>query len=115
MQAAMTPDVPPVLVDGGGAGSVQFILPSITKMELALFEAARTAYLGSSPAERLLDHSMLLEQGVLLCEKSTRLPGMAGASLWGGESWIAVPFTDLYGDEPGDDWSGSELPQSSAA
>jgi hypothetical protein len=43
-------------------------------------------------------YSMLLEQGVLLSERSTRLEGMAGASLGAGSSWVAVPFDALRGE-----------------
>ena len=99
VQEAFAPDVPPQVVQGGRAGSVQFILPSISKLDLRLFHQARDAYDIAEPGQRLLDHSLLLDQGVLLSEPSTRLPGMAGASLRGGESWIAVPLGELRGEE----------------
>ena len=99
LEQAFAPDVPPQLVDGGRPGSVQFILPSIRKTDLGLFYAARDAYDLEPPEQRLLDHSMLLEQGVILSEPSRRIEGMAGASLPGSESWIAVPLRDLRGAE----------------
>ena len=99
LDSAFTPDVPPQTVDAGRAGSVQFILPSISKTDLAFFYAARDAYDGEAPEQRLLDHSLLLEQGVLLSEPSTRLEGMAGASLGAGGGWIAVPLSDVRGGE----------------
>jgi hypothetical protein len=40
---------------------------------------------------------LLLDQGIMLCEPSTQLDGMAGASLGGGNSWIAVPLSDIRG------------------
>ena len=95
-----TPDVAPQIATGGRPGSVQFILPSISKADLALFYAARDSYDAETEERRLLDHSLLLEQGVLLSEPSTRLEGMAGASLEGCDSWIAVPLKDLRGGEP---------------
>lgn len=94
------PDVAPQIATGGRAGSVQFILPSISKADLGLFFSAREAYDAEDRKRRLLDHSLLLEQGVLLSEPSTRLEGMAGASLEGSDSWIAVPLKDLRGGEP---------------
>ena len=99
LDSAFRPDVPPQIVDAGRAGSVQFILPSLSKTDLAFFYAARKAYDGEAPGQRLLDHSLLLEQGVLLSEPSTRLQGMAGASLGAGGGWIAVPLSDVRGAE----------------
>jgi hypothetical protein len=98
VQAVFRPDVPPQVVHGNRDGAAQFILPRIGKHDLALFHAARTAYQGQSPDQRRLGHALLLEQGVLLCEPSTKLDGMAGASLSDGEAWIAVPLTDVWGE-----------------
>ena len=95
-----TPDVAPQIAAGGQSGSVQFILPSISKTDLGLFFSARETYDAEDEQRRLLDHSLLLEQGVLLSEPSTRLEGMAGASLRGSDSWVAVPLKDLRGGEP---------------
>ena len=97
LQAAFSPDVPPQLVDGGVPGSVQFVLPCISKLDLDVFYASRDAYDEESEDQRVLDHSMLLEHGVVLSEPSTRLDGMAGASLYGGEGWVAVPYAALRG------------------
>ncbi len=98
LDKALSPDVPTNVVDGGRDGSVQFILPCASKRELRLFETAREHYDDASGEEKLLAHAMLLEQGVLLCEPSTLLDGMAGASLWGGNGWVAVPYDELRGD-----------------
>jgi hypothetical protein len=98
VEAAFRPDVPPQVVDGNRDGAAQFILPRIGKHDLALFHAARAAYQGQSPDQRRLGHALLLEQGVLLCEPSTKLAGMAGASLSGGEAWIAVPLAEVWGE-----------------
>ncbi len=99
LESAFSPDVAPQITAGGRDGSVQFILPSISKTDLDLFFAARDAYDSEDKDEKLLDHSLLLEQGVLLSEPSTRIEGMAGASLPGSDSWIAVPLSDLRGGE----------------
>jgi hypothetical protein len=50
--------------------------------------------------ERLLNHALLLEQGILLCEPSTRIEGMAGAGVGSSKNWVAVPMSELRG-EPG--------------
>ncbi len=99
LETAFAPEVPPQVVDGGREGSVQFILPRLSKTDLSLFPEARAAYDSEPPDQKLLDHSLLLDQGVLLSEPSTRLEGMAGASLAGGESWVAVPIAALRGEE----------------
>ncbi len=100
LQRAFRPDVPPQIVGGAPAGSAQFILPRISKTDLAMFRDASAGYEHEAAETRLLDHALLLEQGVLLCEPSTRLEGMAGASLWGGTGWVAVPLADLRIDPP---------------
>ncbi len=97
LEQAFSPEVAQV-VGGGNGGSVQFILPSISKSDTSLFHASRAAYDLADFDERLLNHSLLLDQGVLLSEPSTRLEGMAGASLQGGDSWVAVKLADLRGE-----------------
>ena len=96
---AFDPDLPTQLVDGGRAGSVQFMLPSLSKTEFDFFFEARDAYDTEPEDQRLLDHSMLLEQGVLISEPSTRLDGMAGASIGASKCWIAVPLDELRGGD----------------
>ena len=49
----------------------------------------------------MLDHSMLLEQGVLLSEPSTRLEGMAGESLAVAELDRGAAEELRGGDPPG--------------
>ena len=99
VEAAFSPEVSPQVVEGGREGSVQFVLPCVGKLDLDVFYASRTSYCAQGQDDRLLDHSLLLEQGILLCEPSTRLEGMAGAGLWGGNGWIAVPLADVYGED----------------
>ena len=99
IDAAFDPDLPTQLVPGGRPGSLQFVLPSLGKTDFGLFFQARDAYDAERAEQRLLDHSMLLEQGVLLSEPSTRLAGMAGASIGSSACWIAVPFGELRGGD----------------
>lgn len=98
LDAALQPEVPTHLVPGAPSGTVQFLLPRLAKTDLALFARARDAYDALPVAERLAVHSLLLEQGVLLCEPSRRLEGMAGASLGDGGHWVAVPMHALRGE-----------------
>ncbi|MDH4393141.1 MAG: tubulin-like doman-containing protein [Aquabacterium sp.] len=95
---ALQPEVPTHLVTGGLPGSVQFLLPRLAKTDLALFHHARAAYDALPTAQRPALHALLLEQGVVLCEPSRRLPGMAGASLGDGGHWVAVPLDALRGE-----------------
>jgi hypothetical protein len=98
LESIFSPEVPPQAVGGGRESSAQFILPSIRKTDLSWYKAARDVYEQESWEEKLLDHSLLLEHGIVLSEPSSRMEGMAGASLHdGGKSWIAVPMNDLRG------------------
>jgi hypothetical protein len=97
IEAALSPDVQPNVVEGGADGSIQFILPSIRKSDLRAFALSRESYDASSRQERLLNHSLLLEHGILLSEPSQQLEGMAGESIGGGLNWIAVSYNDLHG------------------
>lgn len=97
LEAAFAPEAVPAVAAGGAPGSIQFVLPRVAKADLELFFAAREAYARLSTAERLLAHALLLERGVVLCEPSGRIEGMAGASLPGGSGWIAVPFDAMFG------------------
>ena len=81
----------------GAAGSLQFVLPRVGKTHLALFFKVRQAYDALTPAERVLAHALLLERGVVLCEPSTRIDGMAGAGVAGGSGWVAIAYDDMRG------------------
>jgi hypothetical protein len=64
------------------------------------------AYDAEDDNQRLLNHSLLLDQGIMLCEPSTQLEGMAGASLGEGNSWIAVPLSDVRGQSAANENAG---------
>ena len=97
LDATFAPDVAASVAAGGAAGSVQFVLPRAAKTDLELFFAAREAYDGLTPAERVASHALLLERGVVLCEPSTRIEGMAGAGLNGSDAWVGVPLEAMRG------------------
>jgi len=97
LNAAFAPEAGATVAAGGASGSIQFVLPRVGKADLEIFFAVREAYDKLSPAERVLAHSLLLERGVVLCEPSTRIEGMAGAALGGGTAWVAVAYDDMRG------------------
>lgn len=97
LQAAFVPEAPPQLAAGGSPGRVQFVLPRVAKTDLRLFFDARVAYDRLPADQRVMSHALLLERGVVLCEPSSRIAGMAGAGLNGGGGWVAVPFDAMRG------------------
>ena len=98
-EAVFAPEATPSPAGGGREGSVQFTLPRVAKTDLAWFHEARDAYDAAPPEARLLGHALLLEQGVWLCEPSTRIDGMAGAGIGASQQWVAVPLAELRGEE----------------
>jgi len=100
LEAAFKPVAPVEMAAGASAGSAHFVLPCLDKTDLDAFFAARAAYDAASEEEKRLGHAWLVDLGVLLCEPGTRIPGTAGASLWGDERWVAIPYTAVRGDEP---------------
>lgn len=99
LNSAFAPEVPTHRVTGGPAGAVQYLLPRIALRDLSAFHGARAAYDAQSAARRHTLHALLLEQGLLLCEPSTQIDGMAGASLGEGSQWIAVPRNELRAED----------------
>lgn len=90
---------PETIQSPGTEESVQFILPGARKIDLALFLQARLAYDSQTRDEKLLQHSWLLELGVILSEPASGAEGMAGDSLWGSSCWIVVPYTAIRGED----------------
>jgi hypothetical protein len=84
---------------GDNPGSVQFILPCISKLDLDLFFDSRDAYDPQTWEEKLTDHAWLLDLGVLLCEPAIRFNGMAGECLWGCACWVVVPYDQIRGPD----------------
>ncbi len=96
---AFSPVADPEVVAAPGAnqGSVQFILPCVSKTDLDLFFESRNAYDQRDWEEKLSDHSWLLDLGVMLCEPAIRFDGMAGECLWGCACWVVVPYDEIRG------------------
>jgi len=77
---------------------VDILLPGLAKTDLDIFWKSRELYDKATREEKLLNHSWLLELGILLSEPSNSFEGMAGECLWGDESGILVPYDQLRGD-----------------
>ncbi len=97
LDAVFAPEVPTQVATGGPTGTLQFVLPRVAKSELADFFSSRAAYDQLPPDARVMVHSLLLERGVVLCEPSVRIAGMAGASLPGSDGWVGVPLDAMRG------------------
>lgn len=97
LDATFAPQAAPSVASGGVSGSRQFVLPRAGKADLALFYDARGAYHRLPPVQRVPGDALLLVRGVVLCEPSTRIDGMADAGLGGGAALVAIPFDAMCG------------------
>ncbi len=95
VDSALHPELPTQCVPGAPTDCVQFLLPRMARCDLSISKAALTAYEKTSAQKRHVNHSLLLEHGLVLCEPSTHVDGMAGASIGTGKQWIAVPLHSL--------------------
>ncbi len=84
---------------GGSETYVQFVIPGARKTNLDIFYEARLAYDEQTWDQKLLQHSWLLELGVMLSEPAIRFEGMAGECLWGCACWVVVPYSDIRGED----------------
>ncbi len=101
MNAVFSPILEPEIIRSPSSGEtyVQFILPGASKLNLDLFIDARLAYDEQTWDEKLLQHSWLLELGVMLSEPAIRFEGMAGECLWGCACWVVVPYSAIRGED----------------
>jgi hypothetical protein len=75
-------------------------LPGLTKVDLAVFQDGQAAYDELTAADErniVLDHSFLMELGVMLNEPSVRFEGVAGECIWGCACWVGVPMDRVNG------------------
>ncbi len=99
IKADFYPKLDPDVIEGEASNSVQFVLPCVSKNDLLTFFDARDIYDQGSWDEKLMDHSWLLDLGVMLCEPAIRFEGMAGECLWGCACWVVVPYDDIRGPD----------------
>jgi len=98
LNTAFSPEVPTHRIDGGAPGTVQYVLPRVALKDLSVFHEALAGYDAEPAEQRHLHHALLLEHGLLLCEPSTVIEGMAGGTIGQGKQWIAVPLHQLRGE-----------------
>jgi hypothetical protein len=101
MNAVFTPILEPEVIQSGSSDQtyIQYILPGASKLNLELFYESRLAYDEQSWDEKLMQHSWLLELGVMLSEPAIRFEGMAGECLWGCACWVVVPYSAIRGED----------------
>jgi len=101
MNQSFSPILEPEVIHSA-AGSetyVQFVIPGARKTNLDIFYEARLIYDQQTWDEKLLQHSWLLELGVMLSEPAIRFEGMAGECLWGCACWVVVPYSAIRGED----------------
>ena len=73
-------------------------VPGVTKVDLTTFVEGQEAYDDEKDERNLvLDHSYLMELGVMLNEPSVRFEGVAGECIWGCACWVGVPMDRVRG------------------
>ena len=75
------------------------LLPGMAKTDINAFWKSRDEYDKLGWEEKLLEHSWLLDLGVLMSEPAIRFDGMAGECLWGCACWVVVPYDQMRGDK----------------
>lgn len=99
LNQSFLPEVPIKRTPGTTGTTVQYLLPRLALTDLQAFFDARAAYDAEDVKRRSEHHALLLDQGLLLCEPSNVIEGMAGANIDKGRQWIAVPRADLRRDD----------------
>lgn len=74
------------------------LLPGMAKTDLDVFWKSRDEYDKLDWEAKVLQHSWLLDLGVLMSEPAIRFEGMAGECLWGCACWVVVPYDQMRGD-----------------
>jgi len=101
MSKVFLPIVEPEVIQsiGSDEASVQFILPGARRTDLDFFYQSRQTYDHQTSDEKLLQHSWLLELGVMLSEPASQFEGMTGECLWGTAYRLAVPYAAIRGED----------------
>ena len=74
----------------------QILFSGVAKTDLDFYEESREMYDALSEDEKVLHHSLLLENGVVLSEPSA-VEGKAGKGLWDSGAWVDVPYEAVRG------------------
>jgi hypothetical protein len=101
MSQSLSPILEPEVIHSPSTGEtyVQFVIPGARKTNLDIFYEARLIYDEQTWDQKLLQHSWLLELGVMLSEPAIRFEGMAGECLWGCACWVVVPYSAIRGED----------------
>lgn len=82
----------------GESAEAMAYVPRLSKIDLTMFGSGREAYDQLSERDKVLDHSFLMELGVMLNEPSVRFEGVAGECIWGCACWVGVPMARVQGE-----------------
>lgn len=100
LDEAFEPEVPSIRVTGASDNTVQYLLPRMALTDLSISFKAQQAYDAEPPDRQRAHHSLLLDQGMVLCQPSQTFAGMAGANTGDGPQWLAIPLNSLRRDAP---------------
>lgn len=95
LDRSFSPQLPTQNAKDGDAGFISFLLPRLNRRDLVISKDALETYRLNPFEKRRAMNSFLLEQGLILCEPSSKLEGMAGASIGSGNQWISVPLKEV--------------------
>lgn len=97
--------------EDGGTEILAYV-PKLSKVELSMFEPGQDDYESLPERERVVEHSFLMELGVMLNEPSVRFEGVAGECIWGCACWVGLPMDRITGKnlEATADLPGTEVP-----
>lgn len=80
-----------------GETEILAYVPRLSKVELAMFERGQEDYESLPEREKVIEHSFLMELGVMLNEPSVRFEGVAGECIWGCACWVGLPMDRITG------------------
>lgn len=81
----------------GDMAEVISYIPRLSKIDLSMFDRGQKAYDQLTERDKVVDHSFLMELGVMLNEPSVRFEGVAGECIWGCACWVGVPMDRIQG------------------
>lgn len=74
----------------------QILFAGVAKNDFDFYAESREQYDALSDKEKLLEHSLLLDHGLLLSEESAT-EGRAGKALWDNSAWVDIPYDQVRG------------------
>lgn len=83
--------------DDDGETDILAYVPRLSKVELSMFERGQDDYESLPERDKVVEHSFLMELGVMLNEPSVRFEGVAGECIWGCACWVGLPMDRITG------------------